>query len=678
MLMRHIKTTRSGGAQMRSLCKARGVALLAALLLAACGSSVAPQTAAPAGGAYAAPAFQPIAIQRIDLPAAVSSAGWPVFTNDGAHLLFYSTGANTVGGSIGTGATAELWITGLDGSGAHCLSCGLPNDPSALGEGEITPFPDGRRVFFGGFFQPGTSMYAVLECSPSVIDCRSAGILPVDFSAAQPPLIPPGGAVSLPQANTGGAYAAKLAQDGVHVGFSDILSDSIEMMVVGTLSRSASGYQVTDPRVINPPNPVSTADPDVEAWSNGGALYEFKTFSNGGADATYAQVGGIALGNPDVWSVNLASGKRSRLTAHPDYDEDNAVSPDGRLLALWSNRTMHLTDWYGGLVPVRDFIDVPSALLGLGISSSNKRCHGPMWILPADGDRGGRLAGQPIVYDQVPHIFVTNNLVGWPQWSPDSTMLALNTTDNEAGSGYPAHAPFLLVAHLTALQPGTPLPAVSSQPGAWAIAPADYHPAMGYLGTRSFAGPGGGSVTVGYSGNVLAGSWSETYSGYSDDGADFVSGTVAISSAVEEGSYSSHLRLSGAHSGSTNTDMSFAGSAQGQGQSSYDGHTVSGPSAEQLGGGACPDLQPKPPVLELAAASVGGGAYRVRVTASIAGMGPGEADTDIEPVYHATLQLGDATVYTDANGEAVVKAGADHTLRASAGDTLAPASLTLP
>ena len=28
--------------------------------------------------------------------------------------------------------------------------------------------------------------------------------------------------------------------------------------------------------------------------------------------------------------MNLATGKRTRLTGNPDYDEDNAVSRDGR------------------------------------------------------------------------------------------------------------------------------------------------------------------------------------------------------------------------------------------------------------------------------------------------------------------------------------------------------------
>src|SRR3954453_10896226 len=163
---------------------------------------------APAIATASAPAvpFQPIAIQRVKLPNSIASAGWPVFTHDGRHLLFFSTGTDTVGGSTGPGTKAELWITGLDGGGAHCLTCGVAGDPGAQGEGEITPFPDGKRVFFGSFFQPGASTYGVLECSPSIVDCKSASILPVDFSAAEPPSIPPGGVVSSPQVNSGGAY----------------------------------------------------------------------------------------------------------------------------------------------------------------------------------------------------------------------------------------------------------------------------------------------------------------------------------------------------------------------------------------------------------------------------------------------------------------------------------------
>jgi hypothetical protein len=64
-------------------------------------------------------------------------------------------------------------------------------------------------------------------------------------------------------------------------------------MVVGKLVRAGDEYQVTEPRVLNPPGPTSATDTSVAGWSDSSALYEFKSFTNGGADATYVQVGGI-------------------------------------------------------------------------------------------------------------------------------------------------------------------------------------------------------------------------------------------------------------------------------------------------------------------------------------------------------------------------------------------------
>ena len=648
--------------------------LTIALLAAATGA------VAAASAAGAAPfAFQPIQIQRIALPGAVKSAGWPVFAHDGRHLLFYSTAANTTGGSTGRGSTAQLWITDLTGGQAHCLSCGLVHDPTSSGEGEITPFPDGKRVFFGSFTQPGSSSYGVLTCLPSVADCRHASIALIDFTPAETTTIPPGGVESSPQTDLGGAYAAKLAPDGVHVGFSDIRTDSIETMIIGTLKRAGDEYTVTDPQVINPAGPTSPADGNANAWSDAGALYEFKTFTHGGADATYVESGGPALLNADVWSVNLATGRRTRLTANPDYDEDNAVSPDGKLLALWSNRTMHLTDWYSGLLPVRDFIDAPAALMVLPISSSNKRCHGPIWILPSSGDHGAALSGQPIVDYRTPHVFVTNNLTGWPQWSPDGTMLALNTTNNRAGSGYPAHAPFLLVAHFPALPATRPLQTVSSAPGSWAHASTDYHPVFGFTGVRTFTGVGGGTVTVDYEplAGVLEGEWSETYANYSENGRDFVNGTVSIDeTGAGAGSYTTDLTMTGQDTGSDHVEFDPAAGID-HGTSTYDGHTVSGPSAEQAAEGACPAIQPKEPRLHAALTKVGRDTYRVKVTSQIGSAGANEGSVDISPVYHARLSLGSVIAYTNHDGVATVTAQHRASLKITAGNTLSPTSVSL-
>ena len=642
-------------------------------------AALAAPAAVPATSA-AAPVFpfQPIQIQRIGLPHGIKSAAWPVFTHDGSHVLFFSTATNTSGGSTGRGATVELWITGLNGKGQHCLTCGLANDPTSTGEGEVTPFSDGKRVFFGSFKQPGSSSYGVLECSPSVVDCRQARILPVDFSAADPASIPAGGIETHAEANLGGDYAAKLAQDDVHVGWSDIRADSVEMMLVGTLTRSPAKYVVTGSRVINPASPSSAADSNAATWSASGALYEFKTFTHGGADATYVEGGGLQLGNPDVWQANLKTGRRTRLTANPDYDEDNAGSPDGSLLALWSNRTMHMTDWYGGLLPVRGFIDEPASLIALSISSSNKRCHGPIWVLPASGDRGARVAGQPIVDYATPHVFVTNNLTGWPQWSPNGTMLALNTTNNRPGGAYPAHAPFLLVAHFSARSATKPLRAVSSSPGSWAVAPTAYHTVFGFAGSKVFRGARSGTVIVNYGlgGGVLTGAWSETYNHYSDDGRSFVSGTVSVDETGQaSGTYTAHLTMTGAHTGTTNVEFTSGGAMHGS--STLDGHTVSGPSAEQAAQGACPAIQPKEPALRITATRLARGVYRVKVTASMAAMGANEASTDTEPVDHALLHLGRVTTATGTNGTARVRVTGTQKLTVTAGDTLKPSSLVL-
>jgi hypothetical protein len=608
-------------------------------------------------------AFEPIAIQSINLPAVVKDAMWPAFTPDGRHLVFFS--AN------------ELWITSLRHGGAHCLSCGLADDPKVAGIPNLaTPFPDGKRVLFGGDGEPGPT--GVLECAPSLVECRHRQILPVDFSNADPSP-KTGGVVTTPQVNYGGAYQARLAPDGKYIGFSEIRSDSIAVMVVARLARARHKYVLRSPRVINPPAPTSVFDTNIDAWSEGSALVEFKGFSHGGADATYVSVGGPALLNPDVWSVNLATGVRTRLTGAPDWEEDSGVSPNGRLLSVWSFRTMHYVDWFSGLLPVRDFIDTPAAAMAASTLNGGA-CAGPMWLLPSSGDRGGRLAGEPIVDYRYPHVHVTDNLSAGSQWSPDGRMIALSTTDDATGTA----APFLLVAHLGALKPTKPLTPVSSAPGSWAPPPGGYHGTMGFDGTVTLHGPGGGTVTVDDGGapGALAGQWTETYHRYSDNGRDFVTGTVAISGSAVAGTVAVHLTMTGADTGSDSTNLDFGpNGTSGSARSTYDGRTITGPPAGETGpeykGGpasACPGRYPKKPALHLKATRMRHRRYRLKVTASVPGMGANEAAVDTEPVKHAAIRIGRATIYTNSNGVATVTVGTHHELRISAGETLQPTS----
>lgn len=644
--------------------------VVAAVLLAAATFGVA------AGDASAAKfPFQPIAIKRIKLPSTVTEPRWPGFTTDGKHLLFWSKN--------------ELWITSLQGTGVRCLSCGLANNPNPDGSVALallaTPFPDGKRVLMEEDAQVVSSGMVVLECTPSVVDCKSRQLVPVDYSAAEPAVIPPGGAVGTPQNGFGHVAAhAQLSQDGNYVGFSQVRSDTIEAMIVGKLEHTGGAYVVTDPRVINPPGPTSPTDTSIERWSKSSALFEFKTFANGGADATYVEVGGPAFGRTDVYSVNLATGRRTQLAASSDWDEDNGVSPNGKLLSVFSDRTMHYIDWVGGLVPIRDFINAPAAAMGAGALGGFSACMGPMWLLPSSGDHGATLAGQPIVDYRYPGVHIVDTLAESSQWSPDGTMIALHQVDDKTGKP----APFLLVAHLTALKPTRPLPPVSSQPGSWAPAPTDYHGAMGSSGPVTLHGPGGGTVTISYGGmpGAISGQWSETYKDYSDDGKDFLNGTVTVTgSAAAGGNVTTHVTMTGAHTGKTDADLTFGtNGTTGHSVSTYDGKTITGPppyaSGNNANGGpstACPKVLPKKPAMRVKATRIGHRTYKLKVTASIAGVGPNETAVDTQPVYHALIRLGRVKTYTNRNGVAIVTVRKNHHLTVTAGDTLKPASLQL-
>lgn len=619
-------------------------------------------------------AFRPVTMQRINLPSSVTSAAFPEFTVDGRHLLFWFD--------------SDLWLTSLHGAGTRCLTCGIKNDPDLPDAAYLaTPFPDGKRVFIDEDLQPPTSKMAVLQCTPSIVDCDSATIEPVDFSSAEPVLLPPGGAVQTPQETlVGGAYHAKLSQDGNYIGFSELRSDAIEAMVVARLVPDGSTYAVADPRVINPPAPTSSSDPNPEHWSESSGLFEFKTFTDGGADATYVEVGGTALMAPQVWSVNLATGQRTRLTADADWNEDNGVSPNGKLLSVYSQQTMNYVDWVGGMMPVEDFIDGPASTFASAAFGGNAECMGTMWLMPSSGDDDARLAGEPLVDYRYPHVHVVRSYTGSSQWSPNGTMVALDTVDDTTGNA----PPYLLVAHLNEVKPTRPLPAVSSEPGSWAPSPSDYHGAIAHDGTVVLHGARGGTVTVDYDGTpgAFAGSWSETYDRYSTDGRDFVTGTVTITGTALAGHYTSHLVMTGADTGSDNANLTISTEGtQGSAVDSYDGNTITGPFPGEQGpeakGGpqsACPSHYPKEPKLRLVLIRTAHRRDTVRVTASVAHVGLNEALTDVQPVADARITVGDRHVLTNTKGIAMIAIRGRHRhplARVTAGDTLVSTSAHL-
>lgn len=644
---------------------------LRAGLLAACAAAL---LLVPAASARTP--LETVHLQKIQLPQSVQNAGYPVYAHDGDHLLFFANvkadghlNPDPARGKL------HLWIVGTDGKGAHCLSCST--DEPLVGEAEqpgvVQPFPDGKRVFYGPYGDP-----RILQCTPTVLDCRTSKTYTIDLSPARPAnsLIAPGGALTSPAADVGGAASPKLSPDGKTIAFSDVRTDSAESMILARLAFAGDHYTITDPRVLNPAGPTSATDPDTNAWSESAGLFEFKTFVDGGRAVTYVQVGGEASGNPDLWKLDLKTGKRMRLTASPEWDEDMSYSPDGRdMLVSIDSQGRHYVDWMG-LVPFRGFLDASwiAAVAAEDVSSAKLRSCAPFAaaLLPAAGDDGGRLIGQVLQPYDGGAIRDAGENNGWPSWSPDSTAVALSTQN--LNTLLPAR--HLVVAHFDR-KPTKPLNVVSSQPGAWAKAPAQYHGAIGATTTITLRGHASGTVQVHYGNPFFPGQGTVTmfakYTNYSDDGRTFVNGTQTVELGDSKTELIDAITLHGEHRGSLRGDVRFDTTARpfttsGKLTATYDGTTVTGPKSQaQL----CAQIRKVLPhrVPLTVRARRAGGAIRVQVTAAQRGAGANERGVDRRPVRGATITVGTARATTGTDGTAILRGSRGSTVRVTAGDT---------
>ena len=592
------------------------------------------------------PPFVPIEHQTIELPAGFE-ASTPVWTQDGKHLLFSSGG--------------DLYLIGANGKGLGCISCGMDEKPEiepAVQEAFKDVFPDGRRILWGDFEHAW-----VVECAPSVLRCDDAEAVPIDVSTGGggPPVL--------------GTGVWHLSPDGEYLGWTASRFD-VRPMLIGHLRRTADSYVVDDVRAINPPAPTSGTDPNPRRWTNGSALYELKGFSPDGTSVDY--VSSRFEGNPDVFSVDLATGKVTRVTAYPDWDEDNGVSPDGRSMVLYSDRGMHRVD-AAGLIPRRSFIDYPisanAAIYYVG-HDLGFQCDLQPWLLPAYGDMGGKLLGQPVAPYTGGDMHPQNNVPGRGAWNPRSTKVALTEMSYATNRGTNR----LLIAKLDR-KASDPVEVQSSAPGDWAGPPADYSGLIDTNQTVTLDGLAAGTATVTYSGNLLNGGYAVVYNHYSDDGESFLDGTESIDSTfgIAPSRNLADITISGAHEGSLKADFVMGRStgnvpnASGTVAAELDGYKLAG-SVQKLG--ACPDKLPKVQPLELRVNPTANG-VAVRVVADTAPelWTVGGNRGDRRPVRGAVVKAGGERAVTGRNGKArLALSPGSYRVEVSAGDTFEAAS----
>jgi hypothetical protein len=284
----------------------------------------------------------------VNLPSSLEKAQHPRFTADGKALYFNA--APVVGGR------AELYRIDVDGTNLTCLTCGV--SPEVTGNlSEAYQFQDGsgRYLMQVSAAQSSARSFAVLETA----DPGGPRLVPV--------LIPAG---------TGTAVDAqremRIAPDGVHVGFSQIRLGANGyagiVPIVGKLNRTDDGYRIVDARVVNPTGELRDFTPDGKGVLVFGGLYE--------------------AGNADDILVDLATGRVTRVTANPDYDEVVEYSPNGQWLAVGSMRTQN------GLTAMSQIVRphfLPSYIIGPVYNANAARSNEP-WAI-ATGDELERQTG---------------------------------------------------------------------------------------------------------------------------------------------------------------------------------------------------------------------------------------------------------------------------------------------
>jgi hypothetical protein len=426
------------------------------------------------------PAPEPIDLHVVPLPADVTDAQFPWWTIDGSRLLF---GVRVPGYD-----DIQIATIAQDGSDFRCLTCPVasPGDPPL---NKPIAFPDGKRVMLrvGTQSVVAAADHAVLECTPSVVDCQSAAVLPIVVPFPDDP------AVIQDQREF------KIAPDNLHVGFTQVRRDTTGTSglvgIVGVLERFDDHYEVADSRVVAP-------------------IGELKGFSNDGQAVYAISVDGspLSVANSETVRVSLADGSVSPLTRHPDYDEPVTFSSDDEWVVVGTGRGSGLVSTVSQ-VPRSPLVNVPLVTVTKYFFLTALPPLIEPWLVDRWGERGDYV-GQPL--------HPTAIAEGWDgkfiaNWHPDGTRIVWWQTALQGDASR------IVVAELASRSPITTPVVPSPMPSlAWAATLEGYMP-PGPVDPVTTAGAVSGMAHVTFTPGPRK-LLEIRYTDYSDDGAHFVDG----------------------------------------------------------------------------------------------------------------------------------------------------------
>jgi hypothetical protein len=497
------------------------------------------------------PAREPIESALVPLPDGVvpDGPGWDA-SGEFIQFSFRSPGVPGI----------ELGRIRSDGSDFACLTCEAGIVPPVR---SLRPFEDGARLLVNSGNGAAPS-WRILECAPSLADCQSSAILPIELPVNPDPTNP-----------TFQYRVPHVTRDGAHFVWTEIRqrSPGTFLAVLGRLAREADRYVVRDARVIAPPLGTLNLGDDPELWQRLTANYEAKDGQlRGGRD--YIVAGTPEAGHYDNFVVDLATGELRRLSRHPDHDEGVEVSPDESWLVTASARGNERLEFLG-LLPRPPYIDGLAFALhfaaiagqpgdGSGNPGGDPRerdCYLEPWLLDRYGERGDYL-GQELAAPGADGFEPSPGVA----WHPDGTRLLLIESRWKRLTP-PGEEPErrLRLLRLTARRPIEPADAVSPVPApepTWAIRYEDWL-LPDLSGETVVRGKGSGTATLRYEmGSALSGDFRVDYDGYSDDGVRVLDGyeRVATAFVLLGAEYEVDLRLRGkgrAPSGSMRGSLAY-------------------------------------------------------------------------------------------------------------------------
>lgn len=286
------------------------------------------------------PKSEPFEVTTIPVPKEVSEVSLVNYLPDNEHLIMDVTMKGKT--------VSDLAVMKEDGSGFKCLTCDL-NQP--IGDEMPVPLPDGKRVY---------TPRGILECSPSIVDCKEAKILPLVYP-------------QIPGARFLARIATNMSQDGVHVAYTLITTRPTSLVLVSELTRVSDSkgerYELTNTKVLAGDKNLESDDSYFRPYYSGNG--EVKSFTDMGR--YLSTITTFEANNYDICKIDLKTGEVSRFTRHFSYDEGVYPSPDGKWMIFQSQRHHNRMDAFG-LVP-RPLI--AGTTLAAGVAEYRNQ-----WILP--------------------------------------------------------------------------------------------------------------------------------------------------------------------------------------------------------------------------------------------------------------------------------------------------------